>query len=114
MIKQDRTIKILTHNNVGCYNGNMRSEDVTKEGNSKYISVKEAADIMGYSRIHIVRLINSGQIEARKVGRAFVVDRNSIRGIYKSITAKEKTQIDKAVTKIMDEYGEAIKKLGKE
>ncbi len=30
------------------------------------ISVKEAADIMGYSRIHVVRLIKAGKIKAKK------------------------------------------------
>lgn len=96
----------------------MAKEDVTNhkfyEGEERFISVAEAAKQMGYSRIHVVRLINAGKIQAKKVGRSFVVDKNSIGGVYAQITPGQKQQIDRAVSKIMSEYGEALKKLGKE
>lgn len=78
------------------------------------ISIAEAAEIMGYSRQHVLRLINSGKIEAKKVGRSFVVDRNSLGGVYKTLTVSEKKEVDQAVAKVFREYGAALKKLGKE
>lgn len=93
----------------------MAKEDVSSsKDDERFISVSEAAREMGYSRIHVVRLINAGKISAKKVGRSFVVDKNSIGGVYAEITPREKVQIDRAVNKIVREYGEALKKLGKE
>lgn len=90
----------------------MVKEDVTSE--EKYISVVEAAKIMGYSRIHVVRLIHDGKVEAKKVGRSYVVDRSSIGGVYKSITMEEKREVDKAVDRVFKTYSEALRKLSKE
>lgn len=91
----------------------MGREDVTKK-EERYISVREAAELMGYSRIHVVRLINAGQIKAKKVGRSFIVDKTTLPGVYKELSDKEKSEVDKAVKKVFAEYGEAIRKLGKE
>lgn len=45
----------------------------------KLISVKEAAELLGYSRQHVVRLIKSGQITGWQIGRSFVVEKKSIK-----------------------------------
>ncbi len=76
------------------------------------ISVKEATGIMGYSRMHIIRLIKSGKIKAKKIGRSYVIDRDSLGGIYKKITSHEEKEVIKAVNKIVKEFGPALKKLG--
>lgn len=78
------------------------------------ISVKEAADILGYSRIHIVRLINSGSIKASRIGRSYAVDKNSLGGIFKKITPTEEKAVDKAVKRVVEDYSPVLKKLGKE
>lgn len=91
----------------------MENTDVTKN-EERYISVREAAELMGYSRIHVVRLINAGQIKAKKVGRSFIVDKTTLPGVYKEITSKEKSEVDKAIKKVLTEYGDVIRKLGKE
>jgi excisionase family DNA binding protein len=78
------------------------------------ISVKEAADILGYSRIHVVRLINTGAIKASRIGRSYAVDKNSLGGIFKKITPSEEKAIDKAVKRVVEDYSPALKKLGKE
>lgn len=89
----------------------MKDNNVSKE----FISVAEAAQILGYSRQHVLRLIESGQIKATKVGRNFVVEKNSLPHIFsEEITASEKKEIDDAVKKVVKEYGEALKKLGEE
>ncbi len=64
--------------------------------------------------MHVVRLIKSGKIKAKKVGRVYIIDKNSLGGIYQKITPKEEKEIQKAVSKVIKEFGPALKKLGKE
>ena len=84
------------------------------EKDKDLISVKEAALIMGYSRMHVVRLIKLGKIKAAKVGRSYVVYKGSLGGIYKEISSVEEKKIETAVKKVLKEFGPALKKLGKE
>ncbi|MDO8507687.1 MAG: helix-turn-helix domain-containing protein [bacterium] len=81
---------------------------------SKFISVKEAMDITGYSRVHVIRLINDGKIQAEKVGHTYMVDRNSLGGIYKEMTEADKKKVTEAVDRTFKEYGDVLKRLGKE
>ena len=78
------------------------------------ISVAQAAELMGISRMHVIRKIKKGEIEAIKVGRAYVIDRNQLGGIFRRISDSERGQVRKAVKKVLHEYGDAIKKLGTE
>lgn len=88
---------------------------MTKKGVSKeLISVAETAQILGYSRQHILRLIESGEIKAQKIGRSFVVERDSLPEVFGAISKEEKKEVDRAVSKVVSEYSEALKKLGKE
>lgn len=81
--------------------------------NKKMLSVSEVAALMGISRTHVLRKINSGEIQATKVGRSFVINRSDLPGIYKKLTEKEKERVEKAVEKTFEEYSETIRKLGK-
>ena len=78
------------------------------------ISVREAAEKMGYTRQHVLRLIQSGQVKAKRVGRNFVVDGSSLPSLFGEITSAEKKKVDEAVNKVFKHYGEALKKLSKE
>ncbi|MBW6432079.1 helix-turn-helix domain-containing protein [Patescibacteria group bacterium] len=78
------------------------------------LSVREAAEKMGYTRQHVLRLIQSGQVKARKVGRNFVVDGSSLPSLFGEITTAEKKNVDEAVNKVLKHYSEALKKLSKE
>lgn len=79
-----------------------------------YLSVTEAAKIMGISRMHVVRKIQKGEIKAIKIGRAYAIDRNELGGIFRQISEKERAEVDKAVEKVLRDYGDVIKKLGAE
>lgn len=89
----------------------MNNKNVSK---NDFVSVAEAAKIMGYTRQHVLRLIYNGKIEAEKIGRSFAVNRKSLGGLYKPLSPLEKKEVDQAVDKIFKEYGDVIKKLGKE
>lgn len=89
----------------------MKDNDVTKK---EYLSIAEAAEQLGYSRQHVLRLVKSGEIEAERVGRSFVIKTSKLPGPLGEITGAEKKEIDKSVDKVFEHYGEAIRKLGKE
>jgi len=78
------------------------------------ISVAEAAKILGISRMHVIRKIRKGEIKAIRIGRAYAIDRNQLGGIFRRISEKERKRVDKAVEKVLRDYGEVIKKLGAE
>ena len=82
--------------------------------NKDFISVKEAAEIMSISRVAVFKKIKKGEIEAQKVGRAYVVNKRSLGSIYQDLTATQKNRIESAVSKVVREYGEALRKLGQE
>lgn len=80
----------------------------------KYVSVREAATLLGISRVHVLRLIHAGKLPAQKIGHAYAINRNDIGGIYKQISSKEKAVVQKAIEKTLKEYGDVIRRLGKE
>lgn len=79
-----------------------------------YISTSEAAKIMGISRVAVFKQIKKGKIEAEKIGRNYIIDKRSLGSVYQDLTPTQKKQVTKAVKKVVREYGEALKKLGKE
>ncbi|OIP22386.1 hypothetical protein COX95_01840 [bacterium CG_4_10_14_0_2_um_filter_33_32] len=84
------------------------------QNKSELISTSEAAEILGISRIGVFKRIRSGKIKAKKIGRNYVVDRDSLGGIFKKITPKEEKEVKRAVDKVIKEFKPALKKLGKE
>lgn len=45
----------------------------------EYLSVMEAAEILGVSRVAVFKQIQTGKIEARRIGRHYVIERSQIR-----------------------------------
>ena len=83
--------------------------------NEKYITIPELAKLLGVSRIAIYKRVKKGQIPAVKIGRTYVITDMTIANILgKRVTKRGKKQIDAAVRKIVLEYGEVLKQLGKE
>jgi len=79
----------------------------------KFLSTVELAQILGISRIAVFKKIKKGEIKAIKVGRNFVIDKKDLGGILgKSLTKKEKSEIEKAVKRVVKEYRETLKLLG--
>lgn len=80
----------------------------------KFLSLSEAARLMGISRVAVFKKIKKGEIKARKVGRVYIINRKSIGGVFQEQTVQQKNEIKKAVGRVIKEYGEALKKLGQE
>ena len=81
----------------------------------EYITIPELAKLLGVSRIAIYNRLKKGQIPAKRIGRTYIIDDQTIRDILgKEVTTKGKKRIDAAVRKTVREYGEVLKLLGRE
>ncbi len=81
----------------------------------KYISVSELAKMLGISRVAVLKKITKGQLPAQKVGRAYVISIEDISDIVDIEDPEaKKAEISEAVKRVVDEYGETLKLLGKE
>jgi excisionase family DNA binding protein len=81
----------------------------------RYLTIPELAKVLGVSRIAIYNRVKKGQIPATKIGRTYVIIDQEIADILgKGATRKGKKRIDAAVRKTVQEYGEVLKRLGKE
>ena len=80
-----------------------------------YYTVKELADIMGFSRITIFNRIKAGKIKAEKIGRNYIIYKNDLKGMFgNDLDKADKIIIDSGVKKVLSEYGDTIRMLGKE
>jgi excisionase family DNA binding protein len=83
--------------------------------NKELITTTELAKILGISRIAVFKKIKKGQIKAIRVGRNFVIPRDSLPEILGEVlSAKQKREIEVAVKKTVQEYAETLRLLGKE
>jgi len=82
----------------------------------KFFSTTELAKILGVSRVTVFNKIKKGEIKATKVGRNFIINRKDLNNVLDThvLNADEKKQIEKAVKKVVSEYGETLKLLGNE
>ncbi len=84
-----------------------------------YISIAELAKMLGISRVAVFKKIKKGQIPAEKIGRAYAISMEHVNDIVqhgrsKVLTEEKKEEIKMAVQKVIRDYGETLKLLGKE
>jgi len=78
-------------------------------------TVKQLADILGVSRIAVFKKIQNGSIKAKKVGKTYYIPRKELKGlVYSDLSDKLKNEIEHGVKKVVREYGDLLKMLGKE
>jgi len=83
-----------------------------KEG---YITIPQLAKFLGISRVAVYKKVKKGQIKAIKIGRNYAIPEKYVAEILgEDLGEKERKQIDKAVKKTVEEYGEVLRLLGKE
>lgn len=87
--------------------------EVNKMGD-RFISTSEAAKILGISRVAVFQKIQSGKIKAEKIGRNFVIDKVILIGNLDELNNERKKEITKVVSDVLRDYGDVIKRLGKE
>jgi excisionase family DNA binding protein len=83
--------------------------------NKEFITTTELAKILGISRIAVFNRIKRGQIMAIRVGRNFIIPKDSIPEILGQVLSQaKKKEIESAVKKTVQEYAETLRLLGKE
>ena len=81
----------------------------------KYYTIKELADILKISRVTVFNRIKKGQIKAEKIGRNYIIAAEDAGVMLNNdLTEQLKEEIAKGVLKVISEYGETLKLLGKE
>lgn len=90
-----------------------------KDKKTMFVSVAELAKMLGISHVAVFKRIQKGQIFAQKVGRSYVIAKEEADTIVhgtksRVLTEEGKEEIKKAVEKVVNEYGETLKLLGKE
>jgi len=82
---------------------------------NKYITIPKLAEILGISRIAVYKRVRRGEIPAIMVGRTYIITDRTVNQILgKKLSPKGKKRIELAVQKTVREYGEVLKKLGRE
>lgn len=83
--------------------------------NKEFISTTELAKILGISRVAVFKKIKSGKIKAKKIGRNFMISKKDLPVVLGDIVSKEqKNDINQAVKKAINQYGETFRLLGRE
>ena len=81
----------------------------------KLLSTAEAARLLGISRVAVFKKIKKGEINATRVGRNFVIEKDELPNVLGTLlTERTRHEIDASVEKTVKEYGEALKLLGRE
>lgn len=82
---------------------------------NEFITIPQLAAILGISRIAVYKKVKKGEIKAMKIGKTYAIPKKLISGILgKTLRETSKQEIDKAIRKTVDEYGEVLKLLGQE
>jgi len=81
----------------------------------QYTTISELAKMLGISHVAVWKRIKKGQIKAEKIGNMYVITDKEVAYILgKKPTDKDKDRIEKAVKKVVKDYGEVLKKLSRE
>ena len=82
---------------------------------SEYLTIPQVAKMLGISRIAVYRKVKKGQIKAQKIGRSYAIP-SEVAGWArgKVLSASDKQRIDVVVRKVVREYGDTLRLLGRE
>jgi excisionase family DNA binding protein len=81
----------------------------------KFYSIPEAAKILGLSRIAVYKQVKAGKIKAIRVGRAYAVPAGALpQPPRQELRPKDKARLDAGIKRVLAEYGETLKLLGRE
>jgi len=81
----------------------------------KYYTVKELADILKISRIAVFKKVQNKQIKAEKIGKTYIIFKDEAEKILNNdLSERLKREIERGVSKVIKEYGETLRLLGRE
>ena len=83
--------------------------------NKKFYTLSEIANALHVSRVTVFNRVKRGQIRAEKIGRLYVVPASEVRDLFRQeLTDSVKKEIDASVRRVVKEYEETLRLLGKE
>jgi excisionase family DNA binding protein len=83
--------------------------------NGKYLTIPQAAGILGISRTAVYKKVKKGRIRAVRIGRNFAIPKKVIiNALGRDLTGPAKKQIAAAVRKTVREYADVLRLLGGE
>jgi len=87
----------------------------TQKARRRYFSIPDVASLLGMSRVAVYKKVKSGEIRAIKLGRTYGISSAYVGQLLgKSVGQVRRKQIDRAVKRVVREYGELLRMLGKE
>ena len=79
------------------------------------VTIPQLAEMLGISRIAVYKKVKAGQIPATKGGRFYVIsDRTVNEVLRKALRPRDKQRVDRAVKKVVQDYGDVLKRLARE
>jgi len=77
------------------------------------MTIPKAAHLLKISRIAVFKKVKKGTIEAKKVGRIYLIPMAKVNNfLTKDLTDHTKREIEKAVKRTVRKYGEVLKMMG--
>lgn len=81
----------------------------------RFYSTAEFARMLGVSRVAVFKKIRSGNIHAEKVGRNYVIASEELAAALGTfVTDRRRKEIDQSIERTVREYGDALRRLGRE
>ena len=87
----------------------------TYKARSRYFSIPDVALLLGMSRVAVYKKVKRREIRAIKLGRTYGISSVYVGQLLgKNVGQVRRKQIDRAVKRVVREYGELLRMLGKE
>lgn len=81
----------------------------------QYLAVAELAKMLGVTRAAVHKNIKAGKIATIRIGRSHAIPFSSLPEILRTELGEErKKEITEVVKRVVEEYGETLRLLGKE
>jgi excisionase family DNA binding protein len=81
----------------------------------RQVTIPQLAEMLGISRIAVYKKVKAGQIPATKTGRNYVIsDRTVNEVLQKTMRPRDKKRVDRAVKKVVRDYGDVLRRLARE
>jgi excisionase family DNA binding protein len=91
---------------------NIKPLFVSKNG---FFSTTEAAKILGISRIAVFNRVKRGSLKAIRIGKNWAIPKEELENnLGRPLSEEEKRILLEGVRKVIAEYGETLRRLGKE
>lgn len=93
----------------------MMKDKTILDSDRDFFSTAELAQMLGVSRVAVFKKIRSGTIHAQKVGRSYVIPREEMAAALGTfVPERRRREIDQSIDRTVREYGDALRRLGKE